>query len=95
MLSGEFYRRIRFHFFRLHFQFIMANDQRAPYDYFMLVGGPVPVVTWARDPQRCWRHSTRTRNWLKSECGADGGVSVGANVRHRPTRAITPATTDR
>lgn len=51
MLSDEFYKRIRFNFFRLHYQFIMANDQRAPYDYFMLVCGPVPVVTWARDPQ--------------------------------------------
>ena len=49
MLSAEFYRRIRFNFFRLHYQFIMANDQRAPYDYFMLVAGPLPVATWARD----------------------------------------------
>ena len=30
----------------------MANDRRAPYDYFMLVCGPVPVAAWARDPQR-------------------------------------------
>jgi hypothetical protein len=51
MLSPEFYKRIRFNFFRLHYQFIMANDQRAPYDYFMLVCGPVPVATWAKDPQ--------------------------------------------
>jgi len=50
MLSPEFYRRIRLNFFRLHYQFIMANDQRAPYDYFMLVCGPVPVVDWAKDP---------------------------------------------
>ena len=50
MLSPDFYRRIRFNFFRLHYQFIMANDQRAPYDYFMLVCGPLPVATWAKDP---------------------------------------------
>ncbi len=50
LLSSDFFRRMRFNFFRLHFQFIMANDRRAPYDYFMLVGGPVPVVTWATDP---------------------------------------------
>jgi hypothetical protein len=50
MLSNDFYRRIRFDFFRLHYQFIMANDRRAPYDYFMLVAGPVPVATWAREP---------------------------------------------
>jgi hypothetical protein len=51
MLSPDLYRRIHFNFFRLHYQFIMANDRRAPYDYFMLVGGPVPVASWARNPQ--------------------------------------------
>ena len=51
MLSPEFYKRIRLNFFRLHYQFIMANDQRAPYDYFMLACGPMPVATWAKDPQ--------------------------------------------
>ena len=48
MLSPQFFRRLRFHFFRLHYQFIMANDRRARYDYFMLLTGPVPVATWAR-----------------------------------------------
>jgi hypothetical protein len=48
LLSPEFFRRIRFHFFRLHYQFIMANDRRARYDYFMLLTGPIPVATWAR-----------------------------------------------
>ena len=28
--------------------FIMANDMRAPYEYTMLVCGPVPVEQWAR-----------------------------------------------
>ena len=50
MLSPEFYKRIRLDYFRMHYQFIMANDQRAPYDYFMLVCGPLPVTTWAKDP---------------------------------------------
>ena len=35
------YRRIRLKFYRLHCQFISGNDRRAPYDYFMLVCGPV------------------------------------------------------
>jgi hypothetical protein len=47
MLSPEFYRQLRWNIFRLHFQFIMANDKRAPYDFFMLVCGPVPVADWA------------------------------------------------
>jgi pimeloyl-ACP methyl ester carboxylesterase len=48
MLSPEFYKRLRLNFFRMHYQFIMANDRRAPYDYFMLMCGPLPVATWAR-----------------------------------------------
>ena len=50
MLSRRFYWRIRFNFFRLHYQFIMASDRRAAYDYFMLVCGPLPVATWAKHP---------------------------------------------
>ena len=48
MLSPEFYRKVRWKFFRLHFQYIMANHTRAPYDYFMLIGGPVPITEWAK-----------------------------------------------
>lgn len=48
MLSPEFYRKLRWKLFRLHFQYIMANHVRAPYDYFMLIGGPVPIIEWAK-----------------------------------------------
>jgi hypothetical protein len=40
-LEPSVYRRIRFRFYRLHCQFISGNDKRAPYDYFMLVCGPL------------------------------------------------------
>src|SRR5262249_28768364 len=49
MIKPEFYNKIRWNLFRMHYQFIMANDMRAPYDYFMLVCGPLPVEQWARD----------------------------------------------
>jgi hypothetical protein len=64
MLSRRFYWRIRFNFFRLHYQFIMASDRRAPYDYFMLVSSPVPVTAWARDP-----------NGVLATFGADGALA--------------------
>ena len=66
MLSRQFYWRIRFNFFRLHYQFIMASDRRAPYDYFLLVCGPVPVAAWARDP-----------NGVLAAFAADGSLAVG------------------
>jgi hypothetical protein len=51
MLSPEFYQRLRMNFFRMHYQFIMANDMRSPYDYLMLLCSPLPVQEWA---QRRW-----------------------------------------
>jgi hypothetical protein len=33
----------------------MANDRRAPYDYFMLVCGPIPVATWAKNADPLFR----------------------------------------
>ena len=48
MLAPEFFKKIGRSWFRMHYQFIMANDRRAPYEYMMLVCGPVPVEQWAR-----------------------------------------------
>jgi hypothetical protein len=50
VVSPEYYRRLRLSFFRLHYQFIMSGDRRAPYDYLMLVAGPVAVAQWAGNP---------------------------------------------
>jgi hypothetical protein len=48
VVSPEYYRRLRLSFFRLHYQFIMSGDRPAPYDYLMLVAGPVAIAQWAR-----------------------------------------------
>jgi hypothetical protein len=50
MVSPEFYKRLRWNFFRLHYQFILGGDRRAPYDYLMLTCGPLPVTAWAQAP---------------------------------------------
>jgi hypothetical protein len=51
MLSPEFYERARWNFFRMHFQYIMANDRRASYDYFMFVCGHAPFIEWVERGQ--------------------------------------------
>src|SRR5215470_17902618 len=48
MLSLEDYRRLRWKFFRVHFQYIMASDRPCPYDYVLLVAGPVAIAEWAK-----------------------------------------------
>jgi hypothetical protein len=49
LLSPDYYRSLRLDLFRLHFQFLKASDRRAPFDYLMLVAGPLPVADWAED----------------------------------------------
>ena len=70
MLSPQFYWRIRFNFFRLHYQFIMANDRRAPYDYF-----------WGRVAgyrARCRSRPGRAThdNGVLAAFGADGALAA-------------------
>jgi len=50
MLAPTAYERIRRNFFRIHNQFISANDRRAAYDFFMLLCGPLSVECQVRRP---------------------------------------------
>src|SRR3981081_11662 len=43
IIKPEHYNRFRWKFFRVHFQFVMANEQPHAYDFFMIVCGPVPL----------------------------------------------------
>jgi hypothetical protein len=49
MIAPDHYGRFRWSHFRVHYQYIMAGDRAAPYDYVLLVGGPMPIAAW---PQR-------------------------------------------
>jgi hypothetical protein len=48
MMTPAEFRRWRLNFMRLHYQFVMANAQRATYDYFMIACGPLPLRATAR-----------------------------------------------
>jgi pimeloyl-ACP methyl ester carboxylesterase len=41
MMDPASFQRHRFNFMRLHYQFLMGNAQRAPYDYCMITCGPL------------------------------------------------------
>jgi hypothetical protein len=43
LINAEHYNLWRWQFFRVHFQFVMANERPHPYDFFMIVCGPVPL----------------------------------------------------
>src|SRR5215218_3339209 len=85
MLLPDFYRRLRWNLFRMHYQFIMANDVQSPYDYLMLVAGPVPVEEW---PKRRWELvNSFTREGAFTgqggplrPSGAEAGADLNASV---------------
>jgi hypothetical protein len=58
----------------------MANDRRAPYDYFMLICSPLPVATVATIP-----------NGLAGAFGADASLADG-RAASPAAAAVTPAT---
>ena len=50
MLLPETFAHCRTHVLRLHYRSVMANDRRAPYDYFLMVCGPVAFSDWTMSP---------------------------------------------
>lgn len=50
MLLPETFALCRTHVLRLHYRSVMANDRRAPYDYFLMVCGPVAFSDWTMSP---------------------------------------------
>ena len=51
IISPSSYRKIRWNFFRMHFQFLMANDIPGEYDYPMIVCGPAFLADRIADPE--------------------------------------------
>jgi hypothetical protein len=43
IIKPEHYNVWRWKFFRVHFQFVMANERPHAYDFFMIVCGPIPL----------------------------------------------------
>ena len=43
IIKPENYNLFRWQFFRVHFQFVMANERPHAYDFFMIVCGPIPL----------------------------------------------------
>ncbi len=80
VVSPQYYRRLRRSFFRLHYQFIMGGDRPAPYDYPMLVAGPVAVAAWARHPHQTGA-AFAPDGAFTGPAGADG-VVAGTVAQH-------------
>ena len=50
IIKPEHYNLFRWKFFRVHFQFVMANERPHAYDFFMIVCGPIPLNERMAEP---------------------------------------------
>jgi hypothetical protein len=50
MIDPGHYNRFRWQFFRVHFQFVMASERPHPFDFYMIVCGPVALPARVADP---------------------------------------------
>lgn len=61
MLQPEIYKKFKFNFFRVHYQFIMANTRRYAYDFFMMCCGERLLMDMLGDSLRYHPVSTEPR----------------------------------
>ena len=72
IIKPEHYNLFRWRFFRIHFQFVMANERPHAYDFFMIVCGPIPLSERMAHPEAALAVATgdataRERAWKKLE----------------------------
>ena len=72
LIKPEHYGFFRWKFFRVHFQFVMANEVPYAYDFFMIVCGPIPLAERMAHPEAALAFATgdaaaRDRAWTRLE----------------------------
>jgi hypothetical protein len=75
IIKPEHYNVFRWKFFRVHFQFVMANERPHSYDFFMIVCGPVPLSDRMALPEAALAIATgdasvREWGWKRLEAAA-------------------------
>jgi hypothetical protein len=84
IIKPEHYNLFRWKFFRVHFQFVMANERPHPYDFFMIVCGPVGLRERMARPEAALAIASgdaaaRDRAWKRLE-PAPIGAAEGADL---------------
>src|SRR5665647_1004730 len=81
IIKPEHYNLFRWKFFRVHFQFVMANELPHAYDFFMIVCGPIPLRERMARPEAALAVATgdaaaREWAWKRLETAAAGRVDA-------------------
>ena len=90
IVKPEHYNSFRWQFFRVHFQFVMANERPDAYDFFMIVCGPAPLKerTAAPDAARAIAvgdPATRERAWKRIEMARADRPGAAESGEMEPT----------
>jgi hypothetical protein len=90
IIKPEHYNLFRWKFFRVHFQFVMANERPHAYDFFMIVCGPIPLSERMACPEAALAIATgdtaaRERAWKRLETAAAGGTDAADLGRMEPS----------
>ncbi|WMT77357.1 hypothetical protein [Bradyrhizobium sp. Ash2021] len=67
IVKPDHYESFRWQFFRVHFQFVMANERPNAYDFFMIVCGPIPLSERMAAPDAAL--AIATGDQAARECG--------------------------
>ena len=92
IIKPEHYNSFRWRFFRVHFQFVMANERPHAYDFFMIVCGPVPLRERIADQAAAMAIATgdpdaRQTGWNRLESGLNNAADSPGTVKMEPTAA--------
>jgi pimeloyl-ACP methyl ester carboxylesterase len=90
IIKPEHYNLFRWKFFRVHFQFVMANELPHAYDFFMIVCGPIPLIERMARPEAALAVATgdaagRERAWRMLETAAAGRVDAADLAEMEPS----------
>jgi hypothetical protein len=81
IIKPEHYKAFRWQLFRVHFQFVMANERPHAYDFFMIVCGPIPLRERMAHPEAALAIATgdaamREQAWKTLETADAGHVNA-------------------
>lgn len=81
IVRPDHYESFRWQFFRVHFQFVMANERPHAYDFFMIVCGPIPLTDRMAAPEAALAVATgdqaeRDKAWKRIESVKPGPVDA-------------------
>jgi len=90
MIAPENYGRFRWDHLRVHYQYIMAGERPAPYDFLLLIGGPVKLEQWPKRNRELMAAFMAERYGHVGRDRGDTHQSIGKRVGQNLTQALTP-----